>query len=122
MLRGWQKELDESGNTGTVLIGLSKSNVRLPSEFIIAKFESYGFDNISLNFFYSYFSNRKQKVKIGSAISEWIDMLTGISQGSILGPLIFNIFINDLIMLIEKSDICNFANDNTYTNLVPACR
>ena len=120
LLRGWQKELDESGNTGTVLIGLSKSNVRLPSDFIIAKFESYGFDNISLNFFYSYFSNRKQKVKLGSAISEWIDMLTGISQGSILGPLIFNIFINDLIMLIEKSDICNFANDNTLYKSSPS--
>ena len=74
---------------------------------------SHGFDNISFKLFYSYFPNRKQKVKIGSAIIEWIDMLTEISQGSILRPLIFSIFVNDLIMLIKKSDISNFAKDNT---------
>ena len=89
-------------------------SLRLPThDLIIAKFETYGFDNISLKLFHSYFSNRKQRVKIGSAISEWIDILTGIPQGSILGHLIFNIFINDLTMFIEKTNICNFTDDNT---------
>ena len=62
----------------------------------------------------------KAKVKIGSAIREWIDTLTGIPKGSILGPLIFNIFINDLIMFIEKSDICNFADDNSLYKSSPS--
>ena len=73
----------------------------------------YGFDNISLKLFHSYFSNRKQRVELGSAISEWIVILTEIPQGSILGPLIFNSFINDLIIFIEKTDICNIVDDNT---------
>ena len=102
MLQAWQKELDDSGYTGTILIDLSKAYDCLPHGLIIAKFEAYGFDNIGLKLFHSYFSNRKQLVKIGSAISEWIDILTGIAQGSIVGPLIFNIFINDLIMFIGK--------------------
>ena len=86
---------------------------------IIAKSESYGFDSISLKLLHSYFSNRKQRVKTGSAISKWIDILTGIPQGSIIGPLIFNIFINDL-MFIEKIDICNFADDNTLYKSSPS--
>ena len=45
-------------------------------------------------------------------MTEWIDISTEITQGSVLGPLIFNIFIDNLIMFIEKSDICNFADDN----------
>ena len=65
----------------------------LPHDLIIAKFEAYGFDNIGLKLFHSYFSNSKQRVKIRSAISEWIVILTGIPQGSILGPLIFHNFI-----------------------------
>ena len=85
---------------------LSKAYDCIPHDLIIAKFEAYGFDNICLKLFYNYFSNRNQRVKIGSAIKEWIDILTGIPQGSILGPLIFNIFINNLIMFIEKTDIC----------------
>ena len=83
---------DESGYTGTFLIDLSKAYECLPHDLIIAKFEAYGFDNISLRLFYSCLPNRKQRVKIGSAISEWIDILTRIPQGSILGPLIFNTF------------------------------
>ena len=92
LIQAWQKELDKSGYTGTVLMDLSKAYDCLPRDLIIAKFEAYGFENFSLKLFHSYFSNRKQKIKIGSAISEWIGILTGILQGSILGPLIFSVF------------------------------
>ena len=86
----------------TSLIDLSKAYDCLPHNLNIKKFETYGFDNIDLKLFHSYFSNRKQRVKIGSAINEWLDILTVIPLGSILGPLIFNIFINNLIMFIGK--------------------
>ena len=120
LLQPWQKELHESAYTGTVLMDLSKAYGYVPHDLVFSKFEAYDFDNISLKLFHSYFSNRKQRVKIGSAISEWIDILTGIPQGSILGPLIFNIFINDLIMFIEKTDICNFADHNTLYKSSPS--
>ena len=92
---------------------LLKADDCLLNDVIIPKFEAYGFYKISLKLFQSYFSNRKQRVKIGSAISAWIDILIGISKSFILGPLIFSIFINNLIMFFEKSDICNFAANNT---------
>ena len=52
-------------------------------------------------------------MKIGSSYSFWSDVKRGVPQGSILGPLFFNVFINDLFMFIESCEICNFADDNT---------
>ena len=66
-----------------------------------------------LTFFLGNLSFRKQRTKVGSAYSKWSKIRRGIPQGSILGPLLFNIFINDIVMIIEQSDICNFADDNT---------
>ena len=82
-------------------------------DLIIAKLEVYGLDTNSLRFIFDYLSSRKQRTKIGSADSNWSKFLRGIPQGSILGPLLFNIFINGIFFFIEKSEICNFADDNS---------
>ena len=63
-------------------------------------------------------SGRKQRAKIGSVFSEWWKIICGIPQGSVLGLLLFNIFINDLFFFVLKCDICNFADDN---NTVYSC-
>ena len=92
---------------------LSKAFDCIPHDLLIAKMEVYGFDFDTLVFFYLYLKRRKQNVKINNVFSTFQVLLSGVPQGSILGPILFNIFINDLFLWIDEATLHNFADDNT---------
>jgi len=96
---------------------LSKAFDCVSHDLLIAKLHAYGFDMNSLVFFYSYLKRRKQCVKINNFLSDFQVMLSGVPQGSNLGPILFNIFINDLFLWIDEADLYNFADDNTLSAL-----
>ena len=88
---------------------LSKAYDCLNHDLIIAKLETYGVGENSLRLIKNYLSQRQQKVV--SSFSEWLEIILGISEGSMLRSILFNIFINDLLLFIKETDICNFADD-----------
>ena len=92
---------------------LSKAYDCLPHELMAAKLEAYCHAKESLQLISDYLSYRKQRTKIGSAYKDWANAISRIPQSSILGALLFSIFINGIFLVVEKLDICNFADDNT---------
>ena len=92
---------------------LSKAFDCLPHKLALAKLHGYGVDIKSLKLLQDYLSNRTQRFKLDSTFSSWLKILLGVPQGSILVPLLLNIFLNDMLWFVEKTDICNFADDNT---------
>ena len=117
MIETWRKALDEKKVGGAILTDLSKAFDSLNNELLIAKLEAYGFDKSALRFIYDYLKNRMQRTKVNGSYSSWRKLLYGVPQGSILGPLLFNIFINDISLFLEKTQIANYADDNSRTQL-----
>ena len=113
MIEKCKKALDKRQCAGALLTDLSKAFDCLNHELLIAKLEAYGFDLPALNFIFSYFKGRKQRTKVNNSFSEWMEIFHGAAQGSILGPLFFNIFLNDIFFVIDETEIANYADDNT---------
>ena len=111
------KSIDEEKFTGSLLLDLSAGFDVIDFDLLLEKLKLYGFSEETISWFSSYVKDRFQCVQVESAFSPFLPIRWGVPQGSILGPLIFLIFIYELPAVVENlfkdSSIVVFADDNT---------
>ena len=106
--------LDNGQIVYCILMDLSNAFDCIPHMLLISKLRAYGLSLAACNLLTSYVRDRKQRVKLGSTKGEWRGISKGTAQGSIFGPFLFNVFLNDLILsLRDNVEIYNYADDNT---------
>ena len=98
--------LDKQGFAGTLLMDLSKAFDTINHKLLIAKLHTYGFSIDALQVLLSYLQDRWQRVKINTTFSSWAKLLQAVPEGSVLGPILFNIYINDIFFALKGVDIC----------------
>ena len=113
LLEDWRKALDNHESAAAVLMDLSKAFDCLPHGLLIEKLRVYGLASDAIDLLSSYLSDRVQQVRLGSHTSTWEKIIKGVPQGSILGPPLFNVFLNDIFFFVNQAVIYSCADDNT---------
>ena len=109
----WKENLDKNFIVGAVLTYISKVFDCIPHDLLIATLSAYSLNSYSLCYIYSYLKDRKQCVQINNEQSKLDIIISGVPQGWIFEPILYNIFFNGFFFFVSKASVHNFANDNT---------
>ena len=112
-LEKWKRAVGSGQMFGALLTDLSKAFDCLDYELLIEKHNAYEFSLPALKLVHDYLSNGGQRTKVNRTYSFWLEIVIGVPQGSILGPLLFNIFLADSFFILNDADIASYADDNT---------
>ena len=114
LVENWRKRLDNKGFGGAMLMDLSRAFDTLNYDLLIAKLHAYGFQHDALTLLHSYLSKRWHRTKVNTSFSSWEELIKGLPQGCVLGPILFNLYLNDLFYLRDFTEVCDFADDTTF--------
>jgi hypothetical protein len=111
---------DNKKQTDVVYLDLSKAFDSVPHNLLILRLQTMGFNNMLLAWFRNYLSNRQQRVLLDGCCSGYIKVLSGVPQGSILGPMLFTYFINDMSKCLNNKDnnVFLYADDSKLYNII----
>ena len=113
MSEDWREALDKKHDVAVAALDLSKAFYTICHNLLLAKLKAYGLDDSSLGLARSYLRDRKQRVSCNGVYSDWLPIQCGVPHGSVLGPLIFDIFINDINLFVKSASLCIYADDTT---------
>ena len=123
MIEGWTQALNSRQIAGVCLLDMSAAFDVVDHNLLLQKLDLYGFNEDTIAWFKSYLNNRRQTVSINGSLSKLLPVTSGVPQGSILGPLLYTLYTNELPDIVghnsdqtqSQESVCCYADDTTLT-------